>query len=779
MLGFVLRTWVLAGVLVPALSLMTELRAQTYQQTVRGTVTDADTGLPLTGATVMLKPVGQGAVTDSLGRYRLGQIAPGRYTLSINYLGYETLETPEILVSTGKETVAAAALKTAGAELATVTVRAPRPEVRAMACPTVYTLSIEETLRFPATFYDPARLALLLPGVVQANDQNNGMSVRGHSPIAVSWRLEGIEVANLNHTANAGTLSDGVAAVGGGVNALSAQLLDNAQFYNGVFPLAYGNAIGGVMDMRLRAGNNERREYTFQAGLIGIDLAAEGPFRKGGRSSYLVNYRYSFTGLLSDLGVPLGDETIKFQDLSFNLVFPGRKGGRFAVHGVFGFSSNLYNGSLPADSTLWESEKQAYGQIKFEGSLGLLGATYQRPVGRKGALSASMGYSVSSSVRKASFDLPSFNFESRLEQDENINGRVNFNTSYRHRFRPGQVGEIGIELLGAADQSTVDRRDRNSPGFSFAKYITEPYFGALYGRWRWEKGQWQASLGGRATVVQLMPTRGNEELRWFFAPRGYLTWSPTSARQWQLSYGVHQQFSVLEASAQHLVLGYRLQLSPALTARLEAYVQQVDALPGSTKIRFINGQEAADIPSLPLADRARHAGLEGSLQRFAGEGWYYLLTAAVYQAEYRADEEAEWRETRFSGRFASSLVLGREWSGEPADQQRRRLGVNVALQLNGGQRVAPIDVAVSNGFNFTVFDTARGYPEQLPAYFRTDLRVYFQRNRTNWSSTLSLDVQNATNYQNVAFRYYDRLLQRETERRQLSTIPVISYRINW
>jgi hypothetical protein len=277
----------------------------------------------------------------------------------------------------------------------------------------------------------------------------------------------------------------------------------------------------------------------------------------------------------------------------------------------------------------------------------------------------------------------------------------------------------------------------------------------------------------------LEDARGVEAPKWFFAPRGYLTWSPTATQQWQLSYGIHQQFSLLEAAAQHLVLGYRLQLSPALTARLEAYVQQLDPLQPSVGILFINGQEAADDPSLPQAFKARHAGLEGSLQRFAGEGWYYLLTAAVYQAEYRANDEAEWRETRFSGRFASSLVLGREWSGEPADQQRRRLGVNLALQLNGGQRVAPIDVAASNAFNFTVFDTAQGYPEQLPAYFRTDLRVYFQRNRTNWSSTLSLDVQNVTNYQNVAFRYYDRLLKREMDRNQLALIPVISYRINW
>ncbi|MBT7996340.1 MAG: hypothetical protein HN691_15840, partial [Bacteroidetes bacterium] len=41
------------------------------------------------------------------------------------------------------------------------------------------------------------------------------------------------------------------------------------------------NALAGVFDIKLRNGNNEEREYAFQAGVMGIDFAAEGPFKKG------------------------------------------------------------------------------------------------------------------------------------------------------------------------------------------------------------------------------------------------------------------------------------------------------------------------------------------------------------------------------------------------------------------------------------------------------------------------------------------------------------------
>jgi len=52
-------------------------------------------------------------------------------------------------------------------------------------------------------------------------------------------------------------------------------------FYTGAFPAEYGNALAGVFDMKLRTGNNEKREYTIQAGVLGIDISSEGPFKMG------------------------------------------------------------------------------------------------------------------------------------------------------------------------------------------------------------------------------------------------------------------------------------------------------------------------------------------------------------------------------------------------------------------------------------------------------------------------------------------------------------------
>ncbi len=72
--------------------------------------------------------------------------------------------------------------------------------------------------------------------------------------------------------------------------------------------------------MKLRNGNNQKNENTIQVGIMGIDVASEGPLSKKHKASYLFNYRYSTTGLLN-----LEGGTMDYQDLNFKLNFPTQK----------------------------------------------------------------------------------------------------------------------------------------------------------------------------------------------------------------------------------------------------------------------------------------------------------------------------------------------------------------------------------------------------------------------------------------------------------------------
>ncbi|RMD73681.1 MAG: carboxypeptidase regulatory-like domain-containing protein, partial [Bacteroidetes bacterium] len=313
------------------------------------------------------------AETDTLGRFRFEDVRPGRYALTARLLGYRPLTVPELLVGSGKEVVLDLLLEPGTDTLAEVVVRAPL--AAPMSTCILPVVTIEQTFRFPATFYDPARLAIQFPAMITWNDQGNLLVARGNSPNQNAWLLEGVPIVNPNHTPNAGTFTDQVTLSGGGVNMLSAQMLGTSTFYVGAPPAAVGDATGALLDMRLRRGNDRQTEGTFQLSLIGIDLAGEGPFGKkerAARPSWLANYRYSTVGLLTALGMDFGGEAISFQDLAAAIDLPTDK-GHWKVFALAGTSSNVFHGQ-PADSLREEAKDRL--DIDFGSQVAAFGVSH-------------------------------------------------------------------------------------------------------------------------------------------------------------------------------------------------------------------------------------------------------------------------------------------------------------------------------------------------------------------------------------------------------------------
>ena len=746
--------------------LLFTISSASAQATLRGSVRDADNGQMLTGATVFLPTIRRGVDTDSLGQFRFTDLPPGRYPVEISYLGYQQLTMNEVLVSSGKEQVLDVLLQEAATSLTAVTVKASR-QPRSNASPNILNLSQEETLRFPATFYDPARLATSYAGVSSANDQANHLIIRGQSPLGMQWRLDGLEIVNPNHTANAGTFTDRTTLSGGGVNALSSQLLQEANFYLGAAPAALGNATTALMDMRLRNGNNEQREYTIQAGLIGVDLAAEGPIRPGG-SSYLINYRYSFTGLLSDLGVPLGNEDIRFQDLSFKLHFPGQKGGSFSVFGLLGNSSNEFN--QPTDTSEWETDKDLYNTIDFSSEMATVGVSWTQPQGDNALWHAAAAWSGVRNQRLAiAPDLRN------REWDELLQEKTSFQLSYRRKLLP--FGSITLGVEGLHIDQSVDREfpfgseglaSRSSGGLVISPFVD----------WRYQIKRLSLNLGWRlSNWIDWLDESSYSEPRlavaYLLNKKNTVGGDLSVATQAPSPY----ELALRPRRSRLYSLYWNRQLSDSRKISVQVYQQNLTQITGSGALSAINQLEQI-LAETDATSQARTQGVELTVQQFATGGWWYVLGVSVFDARYE-DEEGEWVKSRFAQDYSSALTLGKEWSGMDRQNQVNRFGFNLAFHYNGGLRAAPIDVAASAASRTTVFDFSQGFSEQLPSYFRTDLRIYYQKNRDKWNSMLSLDIQNVTGQENAAYDYYDRFLGQVNRRFQLEFIPIISYRINF
>ena len=354
-------------------------------QQVRGTVLDQVLQTPLGGATVSLPSLNRTVVTDSKGGFRFLSVPLGTVQLKITNIGYREAVVDNVTVNAGKETVLTIPLDTDIRTRDAVVVRTESKKnkpLNDMSVVSARAFTVEETQNYAAAVNNPSRMAMAFPGVVSTDDGNNNIAIRGNSPTGLLWRMEGIDIPNPNHFGSTGSS-------GGGISILSTQLLANSDFVTGAFASEYGNALSGVFDLKLRKGNSERKEFTLQAGVLGLNAAAEGPIMPFYKGSYLINYRYSTLQLLNKVGVPVQGAT-NFQDISYNIYLPTNRFGTFTLFGFGGLSSQ--DDKPEFDSTKWEERSDRYTG-RFVSNTGVAGLTHMIPVGNKSSLRSALAYS--------------------------------------------------------------------------------------------------------------------------------------------------------------------------------------------------------------------------------------------------------------------------------------------------------------------------------------------------------------------------------------------------
>jgi hypothetical protein len=261
----------LTGMLLPFVWAVQTISAQNLTQTIRGSVVDKVSLAPLPGAIIILvnSDPRKGATADEHGNFKITGVPIGQQSLQVRMLGYKQQTVPNIVVNSGKEVVLTIPLEenvVQGKEIVITNKIEKNKPLNDMSVISTRAFSVEETQKYAAAVNDPLRMATAFPGVIQMNDGNNNISIRGNSPNGLLWRMEGVDIPNPNHFSSVGSS-------GGGISILSSQLLTNSDFSTGAFPAEYGDALSGVFDLKLRKGNNEKPEYTFQAGFLGIDAA--------------------------------------------------------------------------------------------------------------------------------------------------------------------------------------------------------------------------------------------------------------------------------------------------------------------------------------------------------------------------------------------------------------------------------------------------------------------------------------------------------------------------
>ena len=763
--------------------------SQNLTQVIKGNIVDIETQTSLPGATVVVLATNPtlGVAADMEGNYRIENVPLGRYNIQIAFIGYEQVVIPAVLFTSSKEVVLNVGLKQSIELIDEVVVKAHSRKdkpMNSMASISAKSFTVEETRRYAGGMDDPARMASAFAGVTVGSVQDNAIIIRGNSPKGVSWRLEGVEIPNPNHFAG------GNVAGGGFVTIFSSQLLANSDFFTGAFPAEYGNALAGVFDMKLRNGNNDKRESTFQVGVLGIDFASEGPFVKGGKSSYLFNYRYSTLGLLSKMGIIPSAQIPRYQDLSFKLNFPTSYAGTFSIWGVGAIDFNQE--PVKSDSSKWESDWHR-NSYDWDLDMGATGVTHKILLGSQTYLNTSITASGTINV----MDMKRFDDLLTLRPSlysTDRSGKIGLNTFINHKFSARHTIRTGLNyskiLYNIELNSTI-----NDVPETFQNIVkqngntdyTEFYIQSKYSITR----NLTANTGVNVNCFTLNNNCSID-------PRFSLKWGFANNHAFSFGYGKHSQMEELKiylvkqeisgqdhypnknlelSKAHHFVLAYDWLINSNLRLKIEPYFQYLYNVPGiaDSSYSLINfRQDLAFMHALENNSVGRNIGVDVTFERFLNNNYYYLVTTSVLDSKYKGGDNV-WRNTRYNKGFAVNILFGKEFML----RKNRMLGINLRACITGGERTSPVDIDKSLQYRNIFYDETRAFEKQEATVYNTDISITYRVNKKRYSGVWALQVKNALGIPVSEGYWYSYRTNTIKKSEYTVVVPVLSYKVEF
>jgi hypothetical protein len=771
------------------------LRAQQITQVLRGTVTDKQSHVPLPGVIITVlgtEPL-LATATDENGHFRFPGVPVGRYQLAVRTVGYRERAQMLALVA-GKEAVVNVELEENVVEAEEVVITGEQDKTKTnnrMNSVSARVFSAEEAARYAGSRNDPARMAANFAGVSGANDSRNDIIIRGNSPMGILWRLNGIDIPNPNHFGNSGS-------TGGPISILNNNTLDNSDFLTGAFPADYGNATAGVFDLRMRQGNNEKFEFLGQVGFNGFELGAEGPLGRRGNSSFLANYRYSTLSVFKALNIDFGtgDAVPQYQDASFRVDLNSGKAGKFTAWGVGGLS---YIALLESDK---KEGQDLYGfsarDTYFRSNVGATGVTHNILLKDNAYLRTNAGISGNINIIEADRIDTSFKTPRHLKPEYRQNTstvRYAINSTYNRKINSRDFVSAGFyaELFAT---TFVDSNDLLFGDNTFE--VLRNYSGTsslLRALVQWQhrfSDKLVMNIGASAQYFTLNGSVAPE-------PRAGLKYSLTQKQVLSVGAGLHSQlqpfyiyFATEEIGGQrvmtnreldflraaHAVLSYDYNFARLLRLKAELYYQHLYKVPVHSFPSYFSivnlGADftSPNITGLVSEGTGDNYGTELTVEKFYDKGYYFLLTASLFQSKYRGSDKV-LRNTAFNGNYVFNALGGKELR----IRERHTLIVDVRATFSGGKRYTPIDLDSSRAVMNEVRDGSRAYELRYPSYFRMDVKPGYRYNSRRVTHEFSVDIQNVTRNLNVFQQSYDITNGRLKTDYQLRFFVIPQYRI--
>ncbi len=773
-----------------------------YTQTVRGVVYDKNLSSPLEEASITIIGTNPllSTVSDSNGKFKIENVPVGRYDIKVMLLSYKPTVLSNQLINSGKETVLEIYLEEEIIQEKEYVVKGERDKAKAnnsLITNSVTNLRTEEINRFAGSRSDPSRMASNYAGVAGGGDQRNDIIVRGNSPVGVLWRLEGVDIPNPNHFTSMGS-SGGVFSI------LNNNLLANSDFLTGAFPAEYGNKTAAVFDVKMRNGNNEKRENTFQLGLSGLEFTTEGPISKKNGSSYMASYRFFTFEALKKLGVSIGANGVpQYQDFTMKVNMPTKKTGTFTVWGIMGASSINLTDKVEHPDTMVSDPTVRYAS-KFSSNMFASGISneYRFTEKTKGKLiiSASgskLGYK-ENDIHRSSSSFVDVEFGS-LEGQYLANYTLSHKINTKHFVKGGVIMR---NMFYNNNQSYFDYDDSTTHTPLNQKGNT--WLAQAFLHWHFRVTD-KLSIHPGVYYQQFMLNN-----RKSLEPRLAIAYTLNNKNYFSIASGLHSQTLPLfiyqtrfknDATGEyyqpnknldfmrsvHLVASYRRSISTNLRFKMEAYYQYLYSVPVSSGMQgwyriysVLNTGASYSINTGPDSSsnkgRGKNYGVEITLEKYFSKGYYFLTNLSLLKSQYKAGDGV-WRSTVFNIGYVYNMLAGKEFHLDK--DNRKVLSIDMKLNCSGGRHIVPIDEKTSLAAKDTRYDFAHAYDKHVKNYFRTDLKISYAINRAKATHNLFIAADNILNTRNVLDQYWDKYDRKVKNEYQLGIFSYLGYKIQF
>ncbi len=469
------------------------VKAQESRRTgvVAGRVVDSATGQTRAGASVSVAGTTRGVIADSLGRFAIDGLAPGRVVLQARLLGYATTEQRVTIVANDTARVEIRLAQSA------VVLGAMRTEARPLdrelfeSKPNVGTVSItaraaEGVPKFGEP--DVMRVVQLLPGVEARNDFSTGLNVRGGEADQNLILMDGYPIYNPFH-------------LGGLFSTFIDPMVGDITLMTGGFPARYGGRLSSVLEVNSAEEARSGLHGSAEVSVLASTLQLGGAFA-GGKGTWSVGGRRTYADKFVEL-ISTNELPYHFRDEQAH--------ASYAFTPTTKFSFTLYDGRDALDANIASfgdstSTNPSGGTFSFGWGNTVGGATLSHSYARPNNAGVSrLLFGNSGTVeQRASIS----HFSTRLDlgggaltlnnvvTDARVGGSLTTHTTAHDRTYGYEVGQYRISYLANSPQTGTllyDLSQRPVAGSVFIDDLWRPN-----SRWLIETGLRGDALSGRS-----------------------------------------------------------------------------------------------------------------------------------------------------------------------------------------------------------------------------------------------------------------------------------------